>query len=248
MGAVYRAQDTVLGMDVALKFLPLALMENTDDLAKFKQEASIVMSLAHENIMKLHNLEVEQNRVFLVMELIGGKNFREILSDHPVLPLDTILQVMECCGRALDYAHNAGIIHKDLKPSNLMITDESILKIVDFGTAVRTAEGENQEEFAVGTPCYMSPEQLMNNPLDRRTDVYTLGAIAYEMLMGKPAFPFDVDPQQVLIDYPSPMEGVDPSLADIITKAMSKDREERWDTCGEFVEHLKHAAHQLQLA
>jgi serine/threonine-protein kinase len=247
MGAVYRANDTVLNMDVALKFLPLALMQNKDDMEKFKQEASIVMGLSHEHIMKLHNLEVEKSRMFLVMELIEGRNFSDILQESPVLPLQTILQIMECCARALDFAHNQGVIHKDLKPSNLMLTNSSILKIVDFGTAVRTKDAEEtpDEEYAVGTPCYMSPEQLMNEPLDRRTDVYTLGAIAYEMLMGQPAFPFDVDPHRVLTDHPEPMSGVDPQIAAVITRAMSKSRDERWESCGQFSEMLQRAASHL---
>ena len=137
MGIVYKAQDTVLNVTVAIKFLPDRLMCDPVAAERFRQEAVTAMHLSHENIVKLHNLEVDRNRMFMVMEFVEGRDFRRILNELGALDTVSVLQIARSCTLALNYAHQHDVLHLDLKPENLMLTNTSVVKIVDFGTARR---------------------------------------------------------------------------------------------------------------
>ncbi|MEI6969984.1 MAG: serine/threonine-protein kinase [bacterium] len=241
-GTVYKAEDRMLGLAVAIKVLPERVTRDRPTMARFKHEAGIALQLSHENIVKLHNLEMDRNRVFLVMEFVDGRDFRRILSSHSVLPLVPVMQVVKACAKALDYAHSRGVIHMDLKPENLMLTTESTLKIVDFGTAHRIdtiqAAGRTIVE---GSPPYMSPEQLRGEPLDARTDVYSLGAIAYELVSGNPPVPVDADIETMLAARPGQILSLPGNVSDVICRALEKNREHRWRSAGEFYRELLRA-------
>jgi serine/threonine-protein kinase len=186
MGAVYRATDTKLGRDVAIKILPDAFAANPDRMARFQREAQVLASLNHPNIAAIYGVEERA----LVMELVEGTKLSGPQSLNEALPL--IHQFVD----ALEYAHEKGIIHRDLKPANIMVTSAGRLKLLDFGLAkALSAESSWNAETTltiqqtcagaiVGTPAYMSPEQLRGKPVDKRTDIWALGAIVYELLTG----------------------------------------------------------------
>lgn len=240
---VFRARDRVLGHLVTLKFLPPHLQEDPEAAEAFKQEARIVMQLTHQNIVKIHNLEVYQDNLYIVMEHIDGLDFSDILKQMGRLTLGSVLQIARSCAEALDYAHRHEVLHKDLKPANLMLNQESVLKIVDFGIAGFLAEeSENDGSFLEGTFPYLSPEQLQGLPLDARADVYSLAAVFYELLSGRLIFPRDTPPEDSLTMDPEPIASM-PLLAwDVLCRALAKNPDDRWNTAGEFCQALEAAA------
>jgi serine/threonine protein kinase len=242
MSTVYKAQDKLLNSDVAIKFLPARLTRNKAAITQFKREASLAMQLSHEHIVKLHNLDVDRNRMFLIMEYVNGTDFRRILNDSCSLPIGTVAQMVHSCALALDYAHEREILHLDLKPSNLMLSNNSILKIVDFGTAQRMKRLlASSSDTIEGTPPYISPEQITGEPLSFATDVYSLGATAYECLCGRPLFPFDAGLDTLLNDEPIRLDNVPDDIAAVIATAVAKRPEDRWHTAGEFDKALSSA-------
>jgi len=244
MGIIYKAHDKTLDMFVTIKFLPPRLVRDQAAIAQFKREAGIAMQLSHEHIIKLYNLIAENNRMFLVMEYIEGRNFRTILSETGRLAASSCSQIAKSCALALDYAHERNVLHLDLKPDNLMLTDDRILKIIDFGTArrIEAESADNGENMVEGTPSYMSPEQIMGEPLDNRTDVYSLGAVIYELICGRPAYPFDTPVETILRQAPAHLSPHIPeAFAKVIEKALARNREDRWSSAGEFAGHLEAA-------
>lgn len=243
MSIVYKARDKMLNMTVAIKFLPEKLLHDSSALERLKREAALAMRLSQEHIVKLHNIEGDRGRLFLVMEYVEGTNFREILREEGVLPTLTVLQVAYSCALALDYAHERGVLHLDLKPENLMLNKDSVLKIVDFGTA-RYVGGlyTDDEGYLEGSPAYMSPEQISGAPIDLRADVYSLGVIVYELLCGRPPFPIDSKLETFLRSDPPPLDGFPDQIASVVDKAIRRDREQRWNSAGEFYSELYDAA------
>jgi len=236
MGVVYRARDTLLDIDVAVKILTRHALSDNRATNRFKAEAVTVMKLSHENIVQLHNVEVLGQRWFLVMEYVDGGTLADVLKQKPRLTPDSVVSLSFYASRALTYAHRQGVLHRDLKPANVMLAREGVLKIVDFGTALWTSQptDSGSEPYIEGTPCYMSPEQIRADPLDVRTDVYSLGLTLYECLAGHPAFPHDSTPECVLQEEPQPITGVGEAVIDVISKATHKDPEARWGTVREF--------------
>src|SRR5258708_32753831 len=200
MGEVYRARDTSLGRDVAIKVLPVAYSEDAERLRRFEQEARAVGALNHPNILVIHQIGTDDGAPYIVSELLEGETLRERMSG--ALPqrkaIDYALQI----AHGLAAAHAKGIVHRDLKPENLFVTNDGRVKILDFGLAklTGTADGnQSQTEvptrrvdtdpgLVMGTMGYMSPEQLRGKPADHRSDIFSFGAILYEMLSGKRAF------------------------------------------------------------
>ncbi len=245
-GTVYKATDKLLNMTVAIKVLPEGFMSDVSAVDAFKREAAVAMNLAHENIVRLYNLELEGGRLFLVMEFVDGENFAGILSRVGRLSLDTVLDVSTVCASALGYVHARGVLHRDLKPENLMLTRDAILKIVDFGLATPVAPNRTAAdlEFLQGTPGYMSPEEICGLPLDVRTDVYSLGAILAEMLGGQPVFPREpgTEIENVLELEPAVSDLVHPAVAAALRKALAKDPTDRWSSVAELDAALRAAA------
>jgi serine/threonine protein kinase len=202
MGEVYRAQDTRLCRDVALKVLPELFARDAERMARFEREAKVLASLNHPKIASIYGLEEWNGARALVMELVEGPTLAERIRQGP-LPLDDALPFAQQIAEGLEYAHERGIIHRDLKPSNVKLTPESQVKLLDFGLAkaleAETTEGELQNSptlsaaatragVLLGTARYMSPEQARGKRMDRRADIWAFGCVLYEMLSGLSAF------------------------------------------------------------
>ena len=201
MGAVYRATDTKLNRDVAIKILPDAFASDRDRLARFTREAHLLASLNHPNIAAIHGVEDRA----LILELVEGSTLDDCIKQGPI-PIDQALPLIRQLIDALEYAHEKGIIHRDLKPANIKVTPEGLLKVLDFGlakalspeAAAAAAEAAASPTLTMsatvagvilGTAAYMSPEQTRGRPIDRRTDIWSFGAVVFEMLTGECAFP-----------------------------------------------------------
>src|SRR5437667_5468539 len=204
MGEVYRARDTKLGRDVALKVLPPVFAADPERLARFRREPQVLASLNHPGIAAIYGLEESDGVLALVMELVEGPTLAERIAQGPV-PLEEVLPIARQIAEALEYAHERGVIHRDLKPANIKITEEGTAKVLDFGLAKaldlpESASSLNlansptvsisptQAGIILGTAAYMSPEQAKGRPVDRRADIWAFGCVLYEMLTGEKAF------------------------------------------------------------
>jgi serine/threonine-protein kinase len=202
MGAVYRARDTTLGRDVALKLLPEFVAADREKIARLEREARLLASLSHPNIATLHGLEESNGLKYLVMELVPGETLAERISRGP-LRIEECLGIFRQIAEGLEAAHEKGIVHRDLKPANVIVTSEGRVKVLDFGLAKAVAEEAPSSDLSksptltregteqgviLGTASYMSPEQARGKTLDRRTDIWSFGCVFYEALTGTKAF------------------------------------------------------------
>jgi len=203
MGEVYRARDTRLARDVAIKVLPADRLSDPARRARFEQEARAASQLNHPNIVTIHEIESADGIDFIVMELVRGRTL-DALIPGPGMRLGEALRIAIPLADALAAAHTAGIVHRDLKPANIMVTPEGVIKVLDFGLAkLRPHDRTDSEEATTmdaraapltragtvaGTPAYMSPEQASGGPVDARSDIFSFGAVLYEMLTGHRAF------------------------------------------------------------
>src|SRR5438132_5874538 len=201
MGEVWRARDAKLGRDVAIKVLPAAFSENSERLRRFEQEAQAAGALNHPNILVIHHIGIHDGAPYIVSELLEGETLRERMAGA-ALPQRKAIDYGLQIARGLAAAHEKGIVHRDIKPDNVFITDDGRVKILDFGLAKLTSASDgvpSQTEVptrkvntdpgtVMGTMGYMSPEQLKGQPADHRSDIFSFGAILYEMLSGKRAF------------------------------------------------------------
>jgi TolB-like protein len=198
MGEVFRATDTKLGRDVALKVLPPDLEFDPNRLARFQREARSIAALNHPHIITLHSIEDADGIHFLTMELVEGRSLNRLIPEGG-LPLDRIVEIGAAITEALAATHEKGIVHRDLKPSNVMVTDDGLVKVLDFGLAreiysapsggfTLTSAGLTEVGDVVGTPAYSSPEQIMGRAVDHRTDIFSFGVLLYEMATGQRPF------------------------------------------------------------
>ncbi len=242
MGVVYKALDLKLNRTVALKFLPADLTLNAKDKERFLQEARTASALDHTNIGVIHGLEeTPDGRTFIVMAYYEGLTLQERIRRGPMAAKDA-LEIMAQVAHGLMEAHEHSIIHRDIKPSNIMITRQNAVKIVDFGLArVSSNAATTLTAGPVGTLAYMSPEQVRNEPLDRRTDIWSMGVVMEEMLTGK--HPFERGNVSAvllaILEQPPPVEGMDPLLASIVCRALAKDRTHRYGDCHEFLADIE---------
>jgi len=266
MGEVYRAHDPRLGREVALKVLPAAFAGGRDSLTRFKREAQVLASLNHPNIAAVFDLEEHEGEQVLVMELVEGETLAERLRGGP-LPLAEVLGLAQQIARALHAAHRKEVIHRDLKPANIKITPEGDVKVLDFGLAKRGgAPGADTDTEAatlrqelltmrgeiVGTPAYMSPEQVLGEKADARCDVFSFGAVLYEMLTGRRAFSGPTLAavfRAVLDTEPSPPRLLRPEvpleLDALVMKALRKERGQRTQSAEQVCAELERLGAKL---
>jgi CheY-like chemotaxis protein len=241
MGTVYKADDLLLKMPVAVKVLGSQFTRDKRSVAALKEEARIAMQLSHRHIVRIHNLQKSGRYYFLVMEYVNGRNFREICRRYGKLPLATVVQVVRVCADALSYAHRHNVLHCDLKPTNLMLQEDGVLKIIDFGISCLIGAPMTSDEI-FGTLAYMSPEQIQGETLDSRTDVYSLGIIAYELLTGHHPFPENATDEDILTMGSLKLADAPVSLREVLEKGVAFDRESRWTSVESFMRALLDAA------
>ena len=247
MGEVYRATDTKLGREVALKVLPAETASDPDRLARFQREARAVAALNHPHIVTIYSVEEADGVHFLTMELVEGESLERRI---PVggLPVGQIVEIAGALAEALAAAHEKGIVHRDLKPANIMVTDDGRVKVLDFGLAkdvradksndaTMTSSGHTQAGMVMGTPAYMSPEQVSGRVLDHRTDIFSLGVVLHEMSTGKRPFRGDSSAElisAILRDDPPLVtelrEDLPSDLARVIRRCLEKDPRHRVQT------------------
>ena len=264
MGVVYRAEDTKLRRTVALKFLPVDLSRDPLVVERFQREAYAASTLNHPNICTVYDVDEFEGRPFIAMELLQGQTLEHRIAASPI-PIGELLDLAIQIADALDAAHTSGIIHRDIKPSNIFITVHGRVKVLDFGLAKKMTARQapsalygNQETFnrsqddltspgiAIGTVAYMSPEQARGEELDVRTDLFSFGAVLYEMVTGRPPFTGSSSAvvfEAILNRTPVPPQTFDSDfpdkLAEIIGKALEKDRDLRYQVASEMRADLK---------
>ncbi len=250
MGVVYKAYDPLVGRMVAFKTVRLTATgsERDDLIRRLRQEAQAAGRLEHPNIVTIYDASEAEGMFYVTMQLVKGRTLAELIAGRTLLPLRQILLLLIQVCDGLDYAHEQGIVHRDLKPSNILVTREGTAKIVDFGIAKIAEAGTTQAGTVLGTPSYMSPEQAQGARVDRRSDVFSLGSILYELLTGEKAFPGNT-PTSVLYkivhEEPIPPRVMEPSLLPslerVVSKALAKDLFQRYQSCRQMQADLKAA-------
>jgi len=249
MGVVYKARDPLIERMVAIKTinLSLALDEQEEYEARFYQEAKAAGRLSHPNIVTIYDVGKSGDNAFIAMEFLEGRELRDILDDGRRLPVDQVLDLVAQVARGLAYAHENGVVHRDVKPSNIMVVRDDHVKITDFGIArMATSAVRTQTGMVLGSPKYMSPEQVMGKKIDQRSDVFSLGVMLYEMLAGKAPFlgeNINAIMYQTLHTVPPPPSTLNPAVPEmldfIVAKALAKDLDDRYPDASEFALDLR---------
>ena len=254
MGVVYEAEDTRLPRKVALKFLPDEVADDADATRRFRREAETIALLSHPHICTIYEIDEHEGRAFIAMECIAGLNLKTYIARHPPVTADVVdlsLQISD----ALAAAHDKGIVHRDIKPGNIIVTDDKRVKVLDFGLARRfrtddTAElgleGSTMPGRPMGTANYMAPERILQLPLDPRSDLFSLGVVIYEMATGRLPFA-GASPSEtvtnVLEKEPAPLTALSPhhpkGLERVVNRLLAKRAGDRYQSTQELTPALE---------
>src|SRR5262245_28660036 len=283
MGEVYRARDSKLKRDVAIKVLPDEFSRDSDRLSRFQREAEALAALNHPNIAAIYDFHESAETRFLVLEFVEGDTLADLLQKRGPLPLDDVLHIAKQICDALSAAHEKGIVHRDLKPANVKIDPESNVKVLDFGLA-KAMSGANASGTArsrqglegtagratlsnsptltmaatnagviLGTAAYMSPEQAKGRSVDRRTDIFSLGCVLYEMLTGRAAFDGE-DAAEILArvierepDWSKLPHSISPRVRETLQVCLEKDQKKRWRDAADIRIALEQAIHDSRI-
>jgi len=250
MGVVYKAVDPLIDRTVAIKTINLNL--SRDELAdfeeRFNREAKSAGRLNHPNIVTIYDVGRADHVAFMAMEYLEGRELKEIIASGEALQPDRVAEIIAQVADALAFAHDHGIVHRDIKPANIMVLRNGGVKITDFGIAKMASGSRTQIGIILGSPKYMSPEQVTGKPVDGRSDIFSLGAVLYELLTGKPAFgggesTLTTIMYQVLNEMPASPSDVNPAVPaafdDIVARALAKAPEDRYRSAQEMADDLR---------
>ncbi len=249
MGVVYQAKDPLIDRVVAIKTINLGLaMEGKDEYeGRFYQEAKAAGRLNHPNIVTIYDVGKSEDIAYIAMEFLQGRELRDIMNDGGLLPVDHVLDIVAQVASGLSYAHEHDIIHRDVKPSNIMVIRDGHVKITDFGIArMASSAVRTQTGMVLGSPKYMSPEQVMGKEIDQRSDIFSLGVMLYEMLTGQA--PFNGDNVNAIMyqtlnaapSAPSSLNSTVPEMLNfIVAKALAKGLDDRYQNAKDFAVDLR---------
>jgi serine/threonine protein kinase len=250
MGVVYHGFDPVIGRGVAVKTLRLSEagtgLTREELVGRFQTEARAAGLLTHPNIVVVYDAGEEDGLFYITMEFVEGRSLQSLIDSKQTFPVSRIMRLMEQVCSALDFAHQHNVVHRDIKPANLMLTADDTVKITDFGTAKILQFGTAQTTHVMGTPSYMSPEQVKGKPVDGRSDIFSLGVILYELMTGEKPFPgqnITTVIYKIINEEPIPPRAIDssihPGLSAVISRALAKDPNARYQSCHELLTALK---------
>ena len=249
MGVVYKAKDPLIDRVVAIKTinLSLAMDEKEEYEGRFYQEAKAAGRLNHPNIVTIYDVGKSGDIAYIAMEFLEGRELRDILNEGALLPVDQVLNIVAQVAQGLAYAHEHDIVHRDVKPSNIMVIRDGHAKITDFGIArMASASVRTQTGMVLGSPKYMSPEQVMGKSIDQRSDIFSLGVMLYEMLTGQAPFNgenVNAIMYQTLNTVPTPPNTLNPDVPEmvnyIVAKALAKGLEDRYQNAKDFAVDLR---------
>ena len=254
MGVVYEAEDTRLPRKVALKFLPDEVADDADATRRFRREAETIALLSHPHICTIYDIDQHQGRAFIAMECVAGVNLKTYIARHASVTADVVELALQIAD-ALGAAHDKGIVHRDIKPGNIIVTDDKRVKVLDFGLARRFRtddtgelglEGSTMPGRPMGTANYMAPERILQLPLDPRSDLFSLGVVIYEMATGRLPFagasPSDTV-TNVLEKEPAPLTAISPQhpkgLERIVNRLLAKRAGDRYQSAQELTAALQ---------
>ncbi len=245
MGAVYKARHLPLNRFVAVKLIPPASRDSTF-IRRLLVEAQTVARLEHPNIVQVYDVGFEKSYFFMVMQYLQGVTLEKHLARHGIPPFPETLEIVRHIGRGLEAAHGMGVIHRDVKPSNIFLTDDGRARLTDFGLALMTESKDDLGAYVVGTPGYMSPEQYLGNPVDARSDLYSLGIIFYRLATGSRPFTGNTVKEvreAQLAGQPKAPRSINPDISEgaqaIMAKLMARSPERRYGNAAAFLEDLE---------
>lgn len=260
---VYLAQDSFARREVAVKLLFPEVLKDKEKGRLYRNlfitEASLAGKLVHPHIVQIFDAVVDEEQSYIVMEYVSGGTLERFASPDSLLPMERLVEIIFKCTRALDYANRLGVTHRDIKPANILLASDAVgagdIKISDFGAAIQLDDQARTQVAGVGSPAYMSPQQVREHPLDHRTDIYSLGVVMYQLLTGR--LPFQAGSNYAMVyqicniepPLPSTFRADVPSAIDaIVTRAMQKDLEARYASWDEFSHDLAQAFRNRQLS
>lgn len=250
MGVVYLGKDPTIQRFVAIKTMRLDAIDDADKLqeakARFFREAESTGRLSHPNIVTIYDAGEEQDLGYIAMEVLEGTTLKQWSRKPNLMPPDKLIPTLATVAEALDYAHQQGVVHRDIKPANIMLTKDQVVKVMDFGIAKMASSSKTQTDIVLGTPTYMSPEQIAGKKVDGRSDIFSLGVVMFELLTGRPPFTADNvsallfaiahQPQPALSAFRSDLP---PILQDVLSRALQKDAVQRHRRAHEFAQELR---------